>query len=1716
MIMKRLLYALFLLTAVLMQTSEAFSQVYGNEWIDVSRTYYKFKTGKNGIYRIPKSTLDALGVPAAVAGSQFILYRNGLEQALYVSTNSALGSGDYLEFYGEINDASMDRELYSSAAIHANDKRSLFSDSSTYFLTYDNLGGHKRYVNSTTPIPGTPPAPEPYCLATAGNYYKNTFVKGVPASSDPAALQYQFQSSAFTTAEGFVEATLAPGITRILSLATPNAVATGTALFNATLIASSYVNPHPLKIYINNQLVVDTTYGRYETRKFVRSVSPSVLSGNTEVKFATTVPSGAYDLWGVAGFSFQYPRNFDLSGLDYFEFRMPASSASRYLEFPNFNTGSTVPKLFDISGGKWYAGDLSVPGMVRYYIGPSLSENSFVLVNPAGNSYLTLGSGRSVQFKDYTNTANQGNYVIITHNQLMQPVSGQNYIQQYKDYRSSATGGGYSVMVIDVEQLYDQFGYGTSYHPLSVRRFFRYAYNTWSTKPDHAFLIGRGMLYSKLTAYNQSPSTYPFPIVPTYGEPGSDVDFVNFGANNEQLINIGRYSAWDAQQVGTYLSKVKDFETAQQTASLPTAATELWKKRALHIAGATDRELQKNQLLPTLNAGKAIIEDTSFGAIVTTVAKDNTNPVDPVSNAFVDSIINAGSGLITFFGHASSSGFDYNINTPENYTNAPKLPVLTALGCDVAQIFELSTAKTISERYVNAPNGGSIAIIAADNLGFTNFHPSYLYALYNSFSRKDYQQTLGHQARVAYNTVNTQFQSVSDYVFYFAHLESMLLQGDPALRLYARPQPDYHVNNEGLSTFPAAINTSMDSFQINIVSFNLARAIADTVRIKVEHINPSGSITTTKYYELTKLFSSDTTAVWMPLNKVADIGLNKYRVTVDDNNAFAEVSEANNTATLELFIYSESLVPIYPREFGIVKNPNITLKASTLNPFRPVGRYRLEIDTTELFNSSLKQSTLVNSSGGVIKWTPAMTYHDSTVYYWRAAFDSTVNGNYNWGYSSFIHLPLAPDTMDGWNQSHYYQYLKDGFDAISYGADREFRFSPYVQKIKILSKVMFVATLGADVEKNKIQLNGIDIQRSATGTGQRNSLQVLVVDSMTGQNWTNTAASAAVIGCNPPSGGRGINVFEFNIYGATGRNNARKFLLDSIPNGKYIFLKNCIYEPVYIPTSATAWLDDSTIYGSGNTLNHALKSLGFSTIDSLKGKQPLIFACKKGDASFPVYQAIGADSTAELAKEFNLTVLQARGEVRSTNIGPAQQWTGLKWRTSSKDTLGYNDTTRVRVVGIDAGNLETVLLITSNRDTSLAFIDAAQYPRLRMEWESYDTVNRTSAQLDYWRVLYTPVPEAALNPTLYHTFTDSINTGQMIGFATAIENLTPLPMDSMLVRYKVIDANNVTHTIASQRYRKLPGNDTLHAHISFDPAAYPGNNLLFVEANPDNDQPEQYHPNNLGYLPFKVITDNRNPLLDVTFDGVHILDRDIVSPSPFIKIMLKDENQFLALDDTGLLQLYISYPDDFNTRRLVPFDGTTCKFIPASLQNGKKNEAYIEYRPHFTQKASSPDQQNLFTLYVSGKDRSGNKSGKNADYEVSFEVIYESSITRVLNYPNPFSTSTAFVFTLTGSQIPSQFKIQILSVTGKVVREITKQELGDIHIGRNITEYKWDGRDQYGQLLGNGVYLYRVVTTIDGAEMKMFNPSSESDHDGAGAQVNKFFKNGYGKMYIMR
>ncbi|MEM9897632.1 MAG: transporter, partial [Bacteroidota bacterium] len=307
--------------------------------------------------------------------------------------------------------------------------------------------------------------------------------------------------------------------------------------------------------------------------------------------------------------------------------------------------------------------------------------------------------------------------------------------------------------------------------------------------------------------------------------------------------------------------------------------------------------------------------------------------------------------------------------------------------------------------------------------------------------------------------------------------------------------------------------------------------------------------------------------------------------------------------------------------------------------------------------------------------------------------------------------------------------------------------------------------------------------------------------------------------------------------------------------------------------------------------------------------------------------------------------------------------------------------------------------------------------------------------------------------------------------------------------------NSVNGSRVEQVFKIAPpsSGDTTIFNLQFSSFGRDGDNSLVVDVAPAEN--EFYRENNRVTLSnaIQVTPDQTNPVLDVTFDGFHILNGDIVSPTPMIAITLRDDNSLVAKSDTSGFNLEIRGPAEDADFQRVNFTDPKVSFT-----SGEAGEAFeVNYE-------AGPLENGVHTLRVNAEDAFGNAAGTEP-LEIAFEVINESTITHFYPYPNPFSTSCRFVFTLTGSEIPNEIKIQIMTVSGRVVREITQDEIGPLRIGNNITEFAWDGRDEYGDLLANGVYFYRVFTNIAGNQV-----------DQRATSADRAFKRGFGKLYILR
>jgi hypothetical protein len=1528
------------------------------------------------------------------------------------------------------------------------------------------------------------PAKEDYFIYTARKLNTTTFSYGRGYSVGGTTIW----DSQYDIAEGYIGNDFV-GTSSSNNIATPNVYTSGPTTANVkSIIFSKSFNNHHLNVSFNSSLIVDSTRFGYYLWKFNNSIPVSSITTTSNVTIAALDPDN--DRNAISLIEISYPKTFNFEAQSTYEFTITAGPR-KYIEITNFNNRSTTPILYDLTNNLRITAVI-VGTTLRFSLPSSSTDRICYLRSDASVDYTSVNTLSNVNFTDLRALSAQGDYVIISHPSLYDDGSGNNWVEEYRKYRdiNASSTGTYYARTIDIDQIYEQFGYGVPKSPVAYRNFISYAIDQWTIKPKYLFLVGKGREYNSArnggTSYNQN-------LIPSFGQPASDVMITGVRGNYVQRVATGRLSAVNGLDVKNYLDKVIQYESEQRTVGDPhqNLQKKEWMKEVLHLGGGTTTA-EQTEFKNYLTNYKNRIQRDSFGAHVNSLFKSSTAPIDISATEFLKSKIDSGISLMTFFGHSASGTFDISIDEPENYHNVGKYPIIYSNGCFAGDLF--TSTQGISERFVLAPQKGSIAFIASTGLSLSTVLNSYATQFYNSFCGYNYGKSIGENMKYAVGAMKS-----SSYIYNEMISHEVTLHGDPALKFNNYNAPDYMISPETVFFNPPVITASIDTFELNIATTNLGMAIVDSYAVEVTRILADGS--QILYRQNVKApFYRDTVIFRIPtiLAGGTGLGINNFSISVDaDDEIPSELSESNNYILngVSTTIQSEDILPIYPYEFSIVPHQNINFKASTVNPFAAAKWYVFEVDTTELFNSPIKQQLKKFQIGGVVHFNPTITYADSVVYYWRVSQDSTSpTSAYSWHNSSFIYIT---NEYPGWNQSHYFQWKKDNYSNLFIDNNRILKFVPDLKAVEVNTGLWNGYGGPTTFERIEWKLNGANMHRARMiGCGATYGINIAVIDPVTGLPWHSSINPGS--NYNATYGSYHCSYQPDDQYAFTFRTTGThptlgipwsdviNHFIDSIPAGYYILIYSQ-NKPLYTSWDASL---RSKILGLGAT----------QLLDLFNGiaDGPYAFFCKKGDLTYPIQEQYKNSWSQEVSLAFSIIGTWNQGAFTTPKIGPSTDWGSVHWRFNNME-FPKTDNESIDIIGVDAAGIETKLkTLTSTLDTSIHFINAVQYPFIKLRFNTDDYANRTPTQPHYLRVLYKEVPEVALNPAIFYKLTkDTMQQGNTLNLQCAVESIVDIDMDSLLVKYDVSDATHSTN-LYYHRGDSIKGLDTVN--INFDlnilGANYIGQNYLVVELNPNNDQLEQYHFNNFGLLKFYVSGDDVNPLLDVTFDGKHILNGDIVSAKPNIFITLKDDSKFLALDDTSVLSVSLRYPD--GSIHKIYYDNNILSFYPADLTRlNIENKARVEFKPILLDDGK-------YELIVTDQDKSGNVSHR-SNYRITFEVINKSTITNVLNYPNPFTTSTRFVFTLTGAEIPTYFKIQIFNATGKVVKEITQDELGPITIGRNLTQYAWNGTDEFGDALGNGVYFYRVVSTIDDEKIEHRTES-----------FDKYFKKGFGKMLLIR
>ena len=119
------------------------------------------------------------------------------------------------------------------------------------------------------------------------------------------------------------------------------------------------------------------------------------------------------------------------------------------------------------------------------------------------------------------------------------------------------------------------------------------------------------------------------------------------------------------------------------------------------------------------------------------------------------------------------------------------------------------------------------------------------------------------------------------------------------------------------------------------------------------------------------------------------------------------------------------------------------------------------------------------------------------------------------------------------------------------------------------------------------------------------------------------------------------------------------------------------------------------------------------------------------------------------------------------------------------------------------------------------------------------------------------------------------------------------------------------------------------------------------------------------------------------------------------------------------------------------------------------------------------------SVTVSAFDVFNNSTEASASFDL--ESSEQLSLMDVYNYPDPFRSNTAFTFRRTavgGAGEPVNVKIKVFTLSGRLIKTILAYGLTETFV-----KIEWNGLDEDGNRLANGVYLYEViVSTLDGSQ----------------------------------
>jgi hypothetical protein len=534
--------------------------------------------------------------------------------------------------------------------------------------------------------------------------------------------------------------------------------------------------------------------------------------------------------------------------------------------------------------------------------------------------------------------------------------------------------------------------------------------------------------------------------------------------------------------------------------------------------------------------------------------------------------------------------------------------------------------------------------------------------------------------------------------------------------------------------------------------------------------------------------------------------------------------------------------------------------------------------------------------------------------------------------------------------------------------------------------------------------------------------------------------------------GMGIAVFDektlaidtvqwYQLFNEAGNMQQLVNLINSIPQNKIVLMG----------------VADDAANNITTDLKNAIKTLGSTKIDSLVFRSSWAIIGKKGATPGSCIEQVKGPYDGSIVIDSVFSVDNNFGTMVTNKIGPSAGWKNIKLSYNKPEDSKF----LLRPIGIKQdGTVDSLSYLALNDwQININSISASKYPYIKLLAEFNAASSGASPVLNFLSVDYTGIPELGTNYQVVSINKDSVAQGDSTRLKFDVYNVGESEADSFRVKVDLVKPDNSHKTLFDALVEKLDPMAHKHFELNYIAGFYNGYGSMTLEISidPQNKIKEIYEDNNIYQVPFFVIRDTTpssvtSTSLRVMFDGNDISDGEFISPSPNIQMTLNYPIWF-PVKDTNAFQVYL--------------DDKKVSYRELSIASDTIGRKIIyKYNPKLTEGEHS--------LNIYGKNIVGNLESQ-PGYQKMFQVSSELKLLDVYNYPNPFSQNTYFTFKLT--QIPDELAIKIFTVAGRLIKGI---KLSSSELKFDFNHILWDGKDDDGNNVANGVYLYKLIAKKDG------------------------------------